>query len=347
MGRDVSSDMFENSTRLVEVDGLDYLSKQAMCSSSMVVDVVSRQTVRDAVQFPSLIPSYYNFPGERKTAIAKRLIRHAETPTLKDEPGPGGFMTNYPSFVENASQAFGDTAAMQFSGAATVVTCVEPVLDIECFEREEAEVEMMGAFRNILIHFAEDTSATTLHIPAMCLDTCGDRLRPLVPKLNQAALLKGFHRLSNPMKDILLLRKGLSVELLVPSAHWDVFTKTFAEEPWAAPTSVFTVPKQSFYPSLPPPATLLDSEGWIGNRPELVEAIETKGRSLVEKPIYTLEGTLDKPEGVLETLQLYDGKSALVKRLENERRTAEAQFGKVKSTEYKPLTGGLQGVFFD
>eukprot|EP00658_Telonema_sp_P-2_P027886 TRINITY_DN21473_c0_g1_i1.p1 TRINITY_DN21473_c0_g1~~TRINITY_DN21473_c0_g1_i1.p1 ORF type:complete len:242 (-),score=41.18 TRINITY_DN21473_c0_g1_i1:7-732(-) len=196
---------------------------------------------------------------------------------------------------------------MQFEGCASVVTCVEPVLDVDCFEREEAEVEMIGAFRNILMHLAEDSTATTLHIPALCIDTCGDRMRALVPKLNQAALLKGYHRLSNPMRDVLQLREGLSVEVLVPSSHWTHFTKAFAEEPWEIPESVYSVPKQSFYPSLPPPATLLNSEGWIGNRPELVEAIETKGRSLLEKPIYTLEGTLDKPGNVLETMQLYDG----------------------------------------
>ena len=347
MGRDISSAQFESKIKLVEVDGVDYLSQKAMCSSSMVVDVVSRQLVREAVQFPSTMPSYYAYKGEQKANVPKTLMRHAEVPLLRNVPGPGGFMTHYPSFVESASQAFGDTSIMQFEGSASVVTCVEPVLDVDCFEREEAEVEMIGAFRNILMHLAEDSVATTLHIPALCVDTCGDRMRPQVPKLNQAALLKGFHRLSNPMKDILQLRKGLSVEVLVPTSLWSNFTDVFSEEPWATPESVFSVPKQSFYPSLPPPTTLIHAEGWIGNRPELVEAIETKGKSLLEKPIYTLEGTLDKPGNVLETMQLYDGPTALKQRLENERKTAEVQFGKVKSTEYKPLTKGLQGVFFD
>lgn len=346
MGRDVSSNQFERAIKLIEVEGLEYLSKRATCSSSVIVDVVTRQSLRDPVEFPSPIPSYYAYRGERKASIPKRLFRHTEVPIMKDEAGPGGFMTHYPSYVASASQAFGDTSAMRFDGFATVITCVEPVLDVDCFEREEAEVEMMSAFRNILIHVAEDTTATTVHIPALCLDTAGDRLRHLVPKLNQSALLKGFHRLSGPMKDTLQLREGLSVELLVPKGMWDTFTGVFAEEPWEAPTTLFSVPKP-YYPQLPPPTTLLNAEGWIGKRPELVEAVETRGRSLLEKPIYTLEGTLDKPESVLETVQLYEGNSSLANRLKNERATAEAQFGRVKSDKYVPLSAGLQGLHFD
>lgn len=347
MGRDVSSVQFEQMIRLVEVDGLEYLSNKPLTSSSMVVDVVTRESVREPVPFPSPMPHYYTFIGDRSANVPKPIFRHADVPLLSEATSTGGFMTRYPPFVALSSQSFGDTSIMQFQGGATVVTCVEPAFDANCFEKEEAEVELMSAFRNILAHAAEDSTATTLAIPALCLDTAGERLRHLVPKLNQTALIKGFHRLSVNMKQLLQSREGFTVELLVPRSHWKEFEGAFNEEPWQAPTDVFSIPKQSMYPQLPPPTTLLESEGWIGKRPELIEAVETNGRSLLEKPIYTLEGTLDKPESVLETLQLYGNTTSLATRLQNERKTAEIQFGKAKSQEYVPLSAGLQGVFFD
>ncbi|EPY17277.1 hypothetical protein STCU_10709 [Strigomonas culicis] len=235
--------------------------------------------------------------------------------------------------------------------------CVDPFVDCARFRREEAQVELISAYRNILYEAAElrggpasaparhlaphTTAADVLRIPALSLYSSGARFERDLGKLNQQALIKGFHRVGNEAKERLIMNRAFSVELYVPLPFFPLFEKAFLEEAWETPSSVLSPGRVELYPGLAPPAGLLDYEGWVGKRPELVAAVQTRGRSLTagEAP-RALDGTPIAQQDVFAHVRLFGAEEELQQRLAGERASA----GGAAAPAYTPLRAGLQGA---
>lgn len=244
--------------------------------------------------------------------------------------------------------------------------CVDPDIHHDRFHREEAQVEMISAYRNILYEAAElalpvngadgggslrRTSATlhaapyvadVVRVPALCHYSCGHRFLHELGKLNQQSVIKGFHRLSNEAKEALILNRCFTVEIFVPPMLLEQFEKAFLEEAWEAPTSTLNPGRTALYPGLAPPRTLLAYDGWTGKRPELLEAVETQGKSLLSGAKYGLDGKLIEEEEVLAHLRVFGTREEEQRLLEGERHTAAKQLGAPLQRTYAPLRSGLQ-----
>eukprot|EP00796_Vickermania_ingenoplastis_P010338 gene10337-7232_t len=277
-----------------------------------------------------------------------------------------------------------------------LIPCLDPWIEKREYGREEAQVEMITAYRNILMECAElyrifPTSSSSsssagrrsgsdvprpaarglregkgfnrwslagatapdvvdvLRVPALCLDQWrraggaeeeddesdamgterptedGDEV-PMwlheIGKLNQQALLKGFHRLPQEAKEALLQNPAFTVEVYVPPQWLPHFTQAFLEEAWEVPSSVVQPGRTALYPGLAPPPTLLAMEGWTGKRRELTDAIETKGKSLLRGPHYQLDGRQVQEEEVWTQIKVFGGRAEQEERIKLERATA-------------------------
>ncbi|KPA84293.1 putative mitochondrial hypothetical protein [Leptomonas pyrrhocoris] len=246
--------------------------------------------------------------------------------------------------------------------------CVDPDIHHDRFHREEAQVEMISAYRNILYEAAElatpaesgmndagslrRSSATTraapfvadvVRVPALCQYSCGGRFLHELGKLNQQSVIKGFHRLSNEAKEELITNRCFTVEIYVPPLLLEQFEKAFLEEAWEAPTSTLNPGRTALYPGLAPPRTLLQYDGWIGKRAELIEAVETGGRSLLSGVKHALDGTPIEEKEVLPNLRVFGAREEQQRMLEGERRTAAAALDTPPGpSTYAPLRAGLQ-----
>lgn len=245
-----------------------------------------------------------------------------------------------------------------------VAPVVEPILDVRRFEREEAQIELITAYRNLLYEAAElfkheDTErvnrgdrsprrvADVLRVPALSTNTCGPRFAPEMGKLSQQSAIKGFHRLSNEAKEMLIMNRAFTLELYVPVPLLEQFEVAFLEEAWPTPESTMNPGRVALYPGLAPPRTLLQYDGWIGKRPELVEAIETEGRSLETGTLYQLDGSPVEKTEALSNIRVYGADEERRVRLEKEAETAAATLlgkgseGKPAKPLYAPLRAGL------
>lgn len=252
--------------------------------------------------------------------------------------------------------------------------CIDPVIDVARFHREEAQVEMISAYRNIFYEAAElcsftnsstssgslrhllqgDSSSSSssssgeggvadiIRIPALSCYSCGPRFSHEIAKLNQQAVIKGFHRLSNEAKEVLVMNRSFSVELFVPPLLLEQFETTFLEEPWEVPVSSMNPGRTALYPGLAPPSSLLQYDGWVGKRPELFEAVHTKGASLLRGPKLNLDGSVVEEQEVFSQLRLFGAEKEQAARLQGERHTAAAELGSPLHEEVAPLQPGLQ-----
>ncbi|CAJ1029260.1 hypothetical protein Q4I30_005124 [Leishmania utingensis] len=244
--------------------------------------------------------------------------------------------------------------------------CVDPDISHDRFHREEAQVEMISAYRNILYeavelgHALSSSSAGSnlrgraatqravpfvadvVRVPALCHYSCGRRFLHELGKLNQQAVIKGFHRLSNEAKEALIMNRNFTVEIYVPPMLLEQFERAFLEEPWEVPLSTLNPGRTALYPGLAPPRTLLQYDGWIGKRPELVQGIATQGKSLLRGAKVGLDGRLIEEREVLASLRVFGAGEEQQQMLEGERRTAAEQLGVPLQPTYAPLHAGLQ-----
>ncbi|EPY43074.1 hypothetical protein AGDE_00849 [Angomonas deanei] len=377
----------------------------------LVADPISKEAVEEPISFPSVHPTYYSGPPAE--LFEQRILREESLPAIEGAVDDSSNNNNntennvsctyyYPPTVRNRMRQNGDSSLLAGAYSRTdrlslpqtfvdrfqkshmdiqqrfrVAACIDPFIDVSQYQREEAQVEMISAYRNILYEAAElgmESSTTpvrrgttiskdyytadVLRIPALCVHSCGTRFYHDLGKLNQQALLKGFHRLSNEAKEKLILNRSFSVELFVPAVLFEQFEPVFLEEAWETPTSVLNPGRFALYPGLAPPRSLLELDGWVGKRPELVEAVETKGKSLMSGHRYNLDGTLIQEEEVYATMRIFGTDESKQKRIEGERRTAAAQLGEVaeekdgettdekeknpQTPSYPPLHAGLQ-----
>ncbi|KAG5475682.1 hypothetical protein LSCM4_04266 [Leishmania orientalis] len=250
-----------------------------------------------------------------------------------------------------------------------MAVCVDPDISHGRFQREEAQVEMISAYRNILYEAVElghasvsSSSASAggslrrtvatqrtapfvadvVRVPALCQHSCGRRFLHELGKLNQQAVVKGFHRLSNEAKEALIANRSFTVEIYVPPLLLEQFERAFLEEPWEVPLSTLNPGRTALYPGLAPPRTLLQYDGWIGKRPELVEGIATKGKSLLRGAKVGLDGRLIEEREVLAGLRVFGAHEEQQQMLEGERKTAAEQLGVPLQQTYAPLQAGLQ-----
>lgn len=279
-----------------------------------------------------------------------------------------------------------DSAASATSAATTLhairqhfhtAVCIDPDIRHERFRREEAQVEMISAYRNILYEAVEvgragsmrggggprETCSSTgphpqpqhqpprpratpfvadvVRVPVLCQYSSVPRFAHELGKLNQQAVIKGFHRLSNEAKEALIVNRSFTVELYVPPVLLEQFERAFLEEAWEVPLSTLNPGRTALYPGLAPPATLLQYDGWIGKRQELIDGIATKGRSLLRGDKYGLDGRLIEQREVLANMRVFGAAAERQRMLEGERQTAVAQLGVSASATYAPLQAGL------
>ncbi|KEG14233.1 hypothetical protein DQ04_00561020 [Trypanosoma grayi] len=304
----------------------------------LVVELLSLGDVDAAVPYPSMHPSYYTgWEGQQRPsgeapspfAVAehtrvlasvnkKQLRQNSDTSLLR-----GSFFkdSNDSSYSSGSSSSIGGGGV---SAEFAVALCIDPFLDVERFRREEAQVEMITGYRNILYEAAElpGGSADVVRVPALSCDTCGLRFLHEIGKLNQQSLIKGFHRIDNAAKEALVLNPRFRVEVYVPPLLLPQFTRAFAEDAWETPESTLSPGRTALYPGLPPPRTLLPLDGWVGKRPELVEAIETEGRSLMRGTQHALDGTPVTPREVLSEIRVFGREQEQQAMLEGEQATA-------------------------
>ncbi|KAG8346217.1 hypothetical protein TRVL_02952 [Trypanosoma vivax] len=356
-GRDTLSMAFEKRVRLVPLTS--YADLYTLPSSShssvsathtgenakgngerpmrvLVVDLMTLEAVEARVPFPSLHPLYYTgWPG-----MKWKSTEDVRSSPEVDQQSP--FLHSGDGFVLHAAsrnqlRQNGDTTLLR--GAVekcstqglvarfSVAICIDPFLDVERFRREEAQVEMISAYRNILYEAAElpGGPADILRVPALSCDTCGRRFMHEIGKLNQQSVIKGFHRISSAAKETLIVNSRFTVELYVLPHLLPQFERAFLEDAWETPESTISPGRTSLYPGLPPPRSLLELDGWVGKRPELVEAIKTEGQSLMSGTQYALDGSAIQPREVMTDIRVFGREKEQAEMLQREQETAVQQ----------------------
>jgi hypothetical protein len=247
-----------------------------------------------------------------------------------------------------------------------MVLVVDPNLNQDQYRNEEAQVELITAYRNILSEVAEyndprshrrlcrqirdenggraDTPVSVLRIPALSLYSSGPQFEGAMGKLSQQSVIKAFHRLSQEAKETLIKDANFKVELYIPGQWYGEFQKAFSSEAWATPESILMPGRLNLYPGLAPPEQLLQYEGWVGKRPELLEAVQTRGKSLTTGTLKGTDGHTIECCDVHTLTDVFSTGMSSAKLLEGERQTAEAQGLKREVPDSStPLFAGLQG----
>ncbi|ESL11859.1 hypothetical protein TRSC58_00382 [Trypanosoma rangeli SC58] len=354
-GRDTLSLAFERRVRvlpLLEVGQL-YAPPAASSKSTgsgdssvagrplrvLVVELLSLGDVEAVVPYPAPHPTYYSGWTDDYQSHSPAKT-HGTSPFLVGESGRTLQPINKMQLRQNGDTSllrefFTRRNASHDPTMYAVTLCIDPFLDLERFRREEAQVELICGYRNVLYEASElpGGPADVVRIPALSCDTCGENLRHELGKLSQQALIKGFHRISNEAKECLIVNPHFRVEVYVPPRLFEQFERAFLEDAWEAPESTINPGRTALYPGLPPPRALLEAEGWIGKRRELVEAIETEGRSLMRGTQRALDGTAITPREVLTDIRVFGREQEQQAMLEGERKTA-AQEG------YDATSGG-------
>lgn len=203
---------------------------------------------------------------------------------------------------------------------AHMIQVIEPDVRDVSFQKMEAQIELITAFRNVLMEFFElscpasnssssssssrslsSSSAagsyefllqqkprfTTLRIPPLALAFHNGKFdHGDMEKMHHAALIQAFHRCSGKAKDWFAIHQDLlTVELFVPRAMLDSFHRAFYEsgEAWETPDSAFVPKRIAMYPGMQMPSTLLENApGFIGKREE-IEALALPYEERVKK----------------------------------------------------------------
>ncbi|ORC87193.1 uncharacterized protein TM35_000231640 [Trypanosoma theileri] len=302
----------------------------------LVVDLLSLNDVEAPVAYPAAHPSYYTgwkrMEGESvKVQSQEKEEKEKEISSSFVKSDEFGY--TLPAENKRHLRQNGDTTLLHGSFLKRcedinirffVSLCINPYLDVERYRREEAQVEMISGYRNILYEAAElpNGPADIICIPALSCDTCGMKFYHEIGKLNQQSLIKGFHRISHVAKELLITNPNFSVEVYVPPLLFSQFTSAFHEEAWGTPESTLNPGRVALYPGLPPPRSLLMFEGWVGKRPELIEAVSTEGKSLMRGVQKTLDGKEIKPQEVLAEIRVFGREREQKEMLEKEQETA-------------------------
>jgi hypothetical protein len=263
-GRDIGTDMFQAKCSLVRYESAGDIWDD-WHPNVMVTEAVNMEDVdNDLIPHPSLTRpngehnvTVFGFPGR------KNLRRNADCWTRSYAAAGGG---------------------------CHVVQVIDPDIGHIMFQREEAQVELITAYRNILYEYYEmradrrATDALELRVPALGIDTVIGSLADDIGKLNQQSLLKGFHRAPGQVKDWFMLQKDFRLKLYVPGRLFAQFDKAWGEEPWPALDNIIDPGRAALYRGMPVPRQLVDGSnpGWVGKRPELQAAPDTDGRSITD-----------------------------------------------------------------
>ena len=326
-GRDSLSTRFEQNIKIVPlVSVFDLITSAASTPNTCIVEPLLLSQVDELMVFPHHLPWAYQNP-HHSASVRRALRKNGDT-----------------DFFRVAAQDVHPDAKHDVS----VIPVVDPNLaqEAQFGGREEAQVELITAYRNILFEVLEARHVRLVKIPVLSLYSAGHELyEPELPKLTQQALIKGFHRIPNYGKEQLIWRRDgepdLSIELYVPSTHLRMFEAAFKEDAWDVPTSTLIPSRFNLYPALAPPEQLLEYEGWVGKRPELIEAVKTGGKSLATGDVKLLDGTVAESCDVPSTITVYENSSARRSQLERERQMAEA--AGFAARPVKPLQSGLMG----
>lgn len=289
-GRDSATLLFEKRIHLVECATPDDINT-AHVPGVAVVELVQ--------------PSQLSYPQPHRLAAGSD-----DRAATSEKPGTFACATQRPddSLPDGALRQLlrnGDTYVHTVSSDGSNgpnrlrILVVEPDTRHKQFRREETQVELMTAYRNVLYEVAEwHTQAPsrvgaferprdaqriathTLRIPALSLQSCGTNVVGEIAKLNQQALVKGFHRCAPHVKEWYALQEQLRVEIYVPAAYMRDFVRAFGEEPWPHPESIWDPGRLTLYPGMPVPDGLLQYEGWTGKRGEILAAKNDPDRQL-------------------------------------------------------------------
>lgn len=184
-----------------------------------------------------------------------------------------------------------------------LIQVIEPDVRDISFQRMEAQIELVTAFRNILMEFFEVACPSknnnkvdflinekprysTLRVPPLSLAYHNGKFdEGVMEKMHHASLIQAFHRCSRDVKDWFALHQDdLTVELFVPRSMIESFEKAFYEsEAWPTPASQLIPEKLAMYPGLQMPASLLENApGFIGQREE-IKALALPYEERIEK----------------------------------------------------------------
>ena len=309
-GRDSSALQFEKRIVLRSYESISDVYRDIQPRTAVVESISVEEAREGRISLPSCVSLCYNLKPNQGIP-SQHMHRCADTSRI-------------------------DVASV----SSSIIYVIEPLINVPHYMLEEAEIEVITAYRNIFYEAYESQFVDELRIPAISVEICGSRFEQSIVKLSQRALIKGFLRLSGDAKESFLLNRSFKVALYAPSRLFPKFEELFLEEPWPTPESLINPGRLTLYPGLPPPTALLQYDGWVGKRRELVDAVETKGKSLtgVQRQ---LDGRVVTEEEVLTRLSIAGRTEALKKTLDGERKTAEEE-GLV-ARETKPLTSGLQG----
>jgi hypothetical protein len=363
-GRDALSDAFEGRIHLKPMFSVGDLyagndGSASIGSTAVVLPVTSGAEVEASIALPSSCRFHYvssMFPL-RYPSSGATFDRAAEEEEEEERGGP-----KYPQDMQRFLRKDSDTYCVSLPqpegvplskegsrDADLLVMVVNPVLDNVAYQRSEAEIEMITAYRNILAEITDwsmgvplpyEAAAlagrraaythrrrlTTLRVPVLCADTESPGLKGQLAKMTQVAIIKAFQRIAPRSKEHLLFAASaplssknsaaireeaasvsevdgadFRVELFVPPHLLTEYQQAFLTDAWAPMTSVFMAPRLDMYSGTPPPEQLAEYDGWVGKRPELLEAIRTKGKSL-EGVQYALDGSVIEPLDVMANI---------------------------------------------
>eukprot|EP00672_Neobodo_designis_P026451 CAMPEP_0174839194 /NCGR_PEP_ID=MMETSP1114-20130205/7881_1 /TAXON_ID=312471 /ORGANISM="Neobodo designis, Strain CCAP 1951/1" /LENGTH=413 /DNA_ID=CAMNT_0016073315 /DNA_START=49 /DNA_END=1287 /DNA_ORIENTATION=- len=258
-GRDVQSDLFETKEHLVcAVDGHGEIFRNATANTCIVDLVGANEVDTGVIAHPAAFPYHSE---HAVTNYDKDMIKH----------------------MRGNADAWGMTYAKD---GPSVIHLIDPNVNHRMYKREEAQVEMIAAYRNALYEFwylsvKQRKAMDVLRIPALCLYT-SDRFQDDIGKLNQQALLKGYHRCAQHVKDWYSLNERVRVEIYIPPEFMPQFEKAWSEDAWLPPTSTIDPGRTQLYSGAPVPRQMLEYDGWVGKRPEIEASVETDGRSIEE-----------------------------------------------------------------
>jgi len=303
-GRDSVSLQFEKRVTLKPfVDFSDLYRGLDERSDIAIVCPISNLSVDAPIAFPSPFPIQYDtryFP----------LCETDVTETHDTSPTTAAVAPHFSHDLRRFLRKDCDSASV-FQKAATrngatpleekksVSHCcwvfiVDPIADRPQYRKEEAQVELITAYRNALVEISESpTLVQTIRIPVFSVDNAVSQTRWVeedLGKLTQQSIIKAFHRIPTETKELLMSNPMFTVELYIPLEKLPSFQQAFLEEAWETPRSVLAPGRLNLYPGLAPPKEMKNLPGWVGKRPELLEAIETEGRSLESKAQLTLDG---------------------------------------------------------
>lgn len=295
-------------------------------------------------QSPTALDSRAEAPGP--ASPSQKETRRFFASSNRRQLRQNGDTTLFPAYLKKCFERHPQQQRVQFF----LSLMVDPLIDLERFRREEAQVEMLSGYRNLFYEAvelpAEEPSATgpaglhrvrrtstrgrvadVVRVPALSVYSCGPRFFHEIGKLNQQSIIKGFHRVSNEAKEQLLLNTDFTVELYVPPPLLKRFERAFKEEAWETPQSTLNPGRTALYPGLAPPRSLLAYDGWIGKRPELIEAIETEGKSLMKGRKLGLDGREIQEQEVFSSIRVYGSREEEAQMLAREQQTAQEQLG--------------------